>query len=159
MGKLVVEKWIDVDAPAREIWDRVMEVSTWPSWKPFITKASIGGGYESISNGATLKFSILTGGPAAIPLSAKVTEFDSPHKLAWAGGVPGIFHAVHSFEFTEIEGKTRVTSREEFNGILLGLVKLMVTEADFNKLHEDWVQAIKKRVEKPALQAAPNPHQ
>jgi hypothetical protein len=148
MGRMYAEKWVDVDASAKEIWDQVVDVASWPSWKPFITKASVGGGYESLGNGTTIKFSILPGGPAAVPLSAKITEFNSPHKLSWTGGVPGVVHAVHSFEFTEIGGKTRVTSKEEFTGALIWFLKLMISEDDLNKLHEQWVQAIKRRVEK-----------
>jgi hypothetical protein len=148
MGKMFVEKSIEVNAPVREVWDRVLEVSTWPEWKPFIRKASIGGGYDSLSNGSSLKFSLFTGGPAAVPLSVKITEFDIPNRLAWEGGVRGLVHAVHSFEFKDVQGKTLVISREEFTGGLLWAMKLMMSQQDLEKLHEQWVQAIKQRVEK-----------
>jgi len=158
MGRFVVERSVEVEAPVQEVWDRMMEVSTWPEWKPFIKKAKVAGGYDSLTNGSTLKFSAVIGGPVAIPLSAKVTEFSVPSRLAWSGGVPGVFFAVHSFDFKAAQGKTRVVSREEFSGALLGLVKLMVSEQDLEKLHEQWVAAIKARVEKkPAAEPAPAP--
>jgi hypothetical protein len=158
MGQLVVEKSLEVEASARVIWDRMMEVSEWPSWKPFIKKAGVAGGYKTISNGSKITFSALVGGPVAIPLSAKVTEFSAPSRLAWEGGIPGVFHAVHSFDFKEVGGKTVVTSREVFSGFLLGAVSLMVSEDDLLKLHEQWVQAIKKKVEdKPGAEPEPEP--
>jgi hypothetical protein len=160
MGRFVVEKSVEVNAPAGAVWEQMVAVLRWPEWKPFIQKARIGGGYESLTNGSTLKFSILIGGPAAIPLSVKVTEFNIPSRLAWSGGVPGLFFATHSFDFQEKQGQTVVTSREEFSGALLGLVKLMLSEEDFEKLHQEWVQAIKKRLEKgvdPAPEAE-HPH-
>jgi hypothetical protein len=148
MAELIVEKELEVEAPARDIWEAMMDVSAWPEWKPFITKASIGSGYGSLTSGARIRMSVMVGGPASVPLSARVTEFDKPSRLAWEGGVKGLFHAMHSFDFEDRGAKTRVVSKEIFSGLLLPVVKLMVTEGDLEKLHERWLEAIKDRMEK-----------
>ncbi|HUT52072.1 MAG TPA: SRPBCC domain-containing protein [bacterium] len=147
MAELKVEKSIEVEAPAVEVWDAMMDVKSWPQWKPFMPKASLAGGYESVTCGTKIKMSVMIGGPASVPLKVSVVDFQKPGRLAWEGGVKGVFHAIHSFDFKDKGGKTLVTSREIFTGALLPVVKLMVTEDDLNKLHEDWVKAIKKRVE------------
>jgi hypothetical protein len=157
MGEMRVEKSIEVEASAAEIWEAVIDVRSWPSWKPFVTKARIAGGYDSVTCGVKIKMSLMVGGPASVPLTVKVVEFEKPSRFAWEGGVKGLVHAVHGFEFQERGGKTRVTSRETFTGALVPLVKLMVTEEDFHKLHEDWVKAIKKRVEQKPEAEEPSP--
>jgi hypothetical protein len=151
MSEFRVEKSAEVNAPLDKIWEEIIKVGEWPKWKPFVTKASIAGGYEALTNGSTFKMSLKVGGPAAVPLSAKITEFDRPRSLKWGGGVKGLLTAEHGFRFEEQGGKVKVTSWEHFSGALLGFVLLMVSKEDLEKLHEDWVAAIKARFEgKPA---------
>jgi len=147
MGEIVVEKSLEVEAPALAIWEEMMKVSSWPEWKPFMKKAGVSG-YDSLTCGAKIKMSVMVGGSASVPLSATVIEFNRPERLVWEGGVKGLFHAVHSFDFKSMGDKTRVTSREEFNGVLTGVVQLMVTKDDLERLHEQWLIAIKKRMER-----------
>ena len=147
MGEIIVEKSMEVAATPQAIWDEVVKVSTWPEWKPIIKKASISG-YDSLSTGAKIKFTATVGGPASVPLSATITEFDKPGRLAWTGGVPGVFHAVHSFDFKDMGKTTQVTTREVFTGILTGAVQLMVSKEDLENLHQQWLDAIKKKEEK-----------
>jgi len=159
MKELIVEKAAEVRAPAAAIWEQMMAVKEWPSWQPFITKARIASDYENLSCGSRIRFSLMAGGPASLPLTAAVTEFDRPRRLAWTGGLHGWFYAEHSFDFEDQGGGvTRVVSRERFTGHLLPLVLLVVPPADLEELHLKWVQAIKERMEgKPeAPPAAPS---
>lgn len=144
MGEFTVEKSIEFEASLNQLWDDLLKVKEWPKWKPFIQAASIKGGYEAITNGSKFTMNVKIGGPAALPLTCTVNAFDRPKKLGWEGGVKGLFHADHSFEFEEVGTKVRVTTRETFSGILTGLVGLMVPRSDLEKLHEDWLAAIKR---------------
>lgn len=158
MAEMMVEKSLEVDASPDQIWEAMMDVKSWPEWKPFMTKARFGSGYESVTCGAKIKMSLMVGGPAVVPLSVEVCEFDKPSRLAWQGGVQGLFHAVHGFELQDKGGKTRVVSHEKFTGILVPLVKLIISSEDFENLHQEWLLAIKRRVEKkdaPEEEAAP----
>lgn len=147
MGEIIVEKSMEVNATPQAIWDEMVKIDTWPEWKPFIKKAGASG-YECLANGVKFKMTIQVGGPAAVPLSATISEFDQPGRLVWEGGVKGIFHAVHSFDFKESGDKTLVVTREEFKGALTGILNLMVGRDDLEALHQKWLEAIKKRVEK-----------
>lgn len=158
MAEFTVERSVEVEAPVEAVWDLMMDVKSWPEWKPFMTKASIAGGYDSLSNGSKIRMSVMAGGPAAAPLSATVIEFNRPHRLAWEGGVKGLVHAVHSFDFRDKGGKTLVVSRETFSGALLWLINLMVTREDLEVLHEKWVAAIKQKLEGKPQQAGPAGH-
>lgn len=146
MGELVVEKSIELDAPAEKIWEQLVDVKSWPEWKPFITKARIAG-YDSLTNGARIKMSLLAGGPAAAPLSVTVNAFDKPRYLSWEGGIKGLLHAEHSFCLEEKGGKTRVTTYEKFAGPLLWFMLRLAPREDLEQLHEKWLQAIKARLE------------
>lgn len=147
MGEFLVERSVLVDAGLEAVWSAVTDVAGWPEWKPFMRKASIAGGYDSLTCGSRIKMSVMIGGPASLPLNVTVTEFRRPNLLAWEGGAKGLFHAVHGFEFVDQGGKTLVTSREKFTGVLVPLAKLIVSGEDLENLHEQWVAAIKKRVE------------
>ena len=85
---------------------------------------------------------------ASVPLAATVTEFDKPGRLVWGGGVPGIFSAEHSFDFKDMGKTTMVTTREVFSGILTGPLQLMVSKEDLENMHQQWLDAIKKKMEK-----------
>lgn len=147
MADYVVEKSIEVDAPLGDVWDEMMDVSEWAEWKPFLEYARVSGAYDSLSNGSTLKMGMMFGGPVSLPIKVQVTRFDIHQGLTWAGGVPGLIHAVHSFDFKESGGKTVVTSRETLSGRLLWVLDLLAPREQFEELHEKWLKAIKDRME------------
>ncbi len=150
MSTLSASRSIEVAAPIDEIWKVIMDVKGWPDWKPFIPKAKIAGGYDTLSNGSKIKMSLVAVGQAPAPLSVTICDFNRPNSLAWEGGVKGLVHAVHAFEFKDLgDDKTLVTSKEEFNGALVGLVKLFLSEEELLALHDKWVLAIKNKMECP----------
>ncbi len=147
MGEIKVENSAEVRAPAEKVWEQLTNVNSWPEWKPFMKRAKIASGYKSISCGSKIKMGIMMAGPASVPLAVEVTEFDKPKRLAWEGGVAGLLHAVHSFDIEDRGGSCVVTSSEVFKGLLTSALLLLVTEKDLEKLHQDWVTAIKNRLE------------
>ena len=148
MGTLSASRSIEVNASIDEIWKEIIDVKSWPDWKPFVTKAKIAGGYETLSNGSKIKMSLIIVGQAPVPLSVTVCDFNRPTSLAWYGGVKGLVYAVHAFDFKDMgENKTLVTSKEEFNGALVGLLKLFVSEDEIAATHQRWVLAIKNKME------------
>ena len=147
MEEYVVEKSVYVDAPVRKVWDEMMAVEAWPAWKPFIQKVKLGGGDETLANGTVIWMMLQMAGPVGAPLRVRVNNFDMPRSLGWEGGIDNLVHAEHTFTFEDKGGKTKVTSREAFQGHLLKFFFLMVTREDLEKLHEKWVGSIKSRVE------------
>ncbi len=147
MGEYVVEKSVEVDAPLRKVWEEMVDVKEWPSWKPFMQKVSIGGGYETLTNGSVIWMMLQMAGPVGTPLRVRVNSFDRPHRLGWEGGLDNLVRAEHTFTFEDKGGKTRITSREAFQGYLLWFLFLLVTREDLENLHHKWLEAIKSRVE------------
>lgn len=48
----------------------------------------------------------------------EVVELVPGRVLAWAGGIPGVLHAVHRFHFDAEDGGTRIRSIETWTGAL-----------------------------------------
>ena len=158
MSEFVVEKSGEVKATPQAIWDAMVAVGDWPKWKPFVTKAKIASEYQSLATGSRFKMSLMAGGPAAAPITAVISDFHPPSRLAWTGGAHGLFYAEHSFAFDDLgNGSTRVTSRERFTGFLLPLMLRIVTREDLESLHTQWVMAIKEKMEGPS-EPAPAGH-
>ena len=148
MKEHIVEKSIEVKASPQAIWDAVVAVNDWPSWKPFVTKSRIASERQALDIGTHFKMSLMLGGPAAVPMTAAISDFRPPSRLAWTGGAPGVFYAEHSFDFEDLgNGVTRVVSRERFTGFLLPLILRIVTREDLESLHAQWVSAIKEKME------------
>ena len=54
---------------------------------------------------------------------------------------------VRSLTFEEKEGKTLVTSKEVIIGPLAKYIFPLVGKESLNKIHDDWLMAIKQKVE------------
>jgi uncharacterized membrane protein len=144
MGRFSVERSLEIDAPARLIWDELMDVARWPEWKPFITGTRFSG--NSLGTGSNFRMKIKVKGPA-VTIPVRVCEFLEHKKIAWTGGIPGAAVSVHSFILDEKGDVTLVTSREEFTGALVLLMLMIVSRDDLLSLHERWLEAIRQRVE------------
>lgn len=144
MGRYRVEKSMEINAPAEKIWDQLIDLHKWPEWKSFIKDTWSKD--DALSMGTRFKMKIAVKGLAPT-LSATICDFNPPKSLVWAGGAKGIMSAEHGFTLDEKDGKTVVTSWEEFSGVLVGLILLVLGKKTLDKLHENWVNAIKERVE------------
>jgi hypothetical protein len=145
VGNFAIERALLINAPAQTIWDELMDVAAWPGWKPFITRAAAPPG--GLAPGARFTMNIRVKGPWAVPVPVTVRALDPPREMAWTGGLPGLSTSIHSFILKENAGRTEVVSREEFTGALVGMMLWFVTEKDLARLHDDWLAAIKARVE------------
>ncbi len=143
MGNLKLERSRLVKAPARDIWNEILDVKSWPEWKPFIKKVTGDGGEIRIGSRFTMKIAVK--GPA-VPVPVEVITLDPYKEMAWTGGIPKTVVSVHSFLFDEKDGATLVTSREEFTGALVSIMPMFVTIKDLHKLHDDWLEAIDQRM-------------
>ena len=145
--KYRVARSAEIAAPAQAVWDRIVAVASWPEWKPFISRTAMS--RPELSLGSRFKMHIRVKGPFAVPVSVRVCEWQPPRRIAWTGGIPGVSVSVHSFLLEEKDGRTRLTSLEEFTGALVWLMLLLVTPADLESLHDRWLAAIRQRVEPP----------
>ena len=145
MGQYKIERSLLIDAPVRLIWEELLDVKNWPKWKPMITKTSYDG--DKLETGKKFKLSLRVKGPIITPVTCEILSLDEYDYMAWTGGLDGLSKSVHSFLFKEEGGKTLVTSREEFKGALVSIMLLFLTPKDFEKLHDQWLVAIKEHID------------
>lgn len=138
-----VERSLFVDAPVKDVWDQSLDVNTWPEWIPFIKRASFEG--DELELGSTFRISMKFKG-IALPFRLSVCEYEEHKKIAWTTSI-GSVKVTRWLIFEEKEGRTLVTSREEFKGALAGYIFPMVGEESLNSIHDEWLLAIKEHVE------------
>ncbi len=146
MGEYKVERSMLVDAPIERIWQELVDVGRWPDWKPFINSTSGSIGQPAL--GSKFRMNIYIKGPIPVPVNVTVIQSREPNYIAWTGGIPKTAVSIHSFILEQEAGLTRVISREEFSGALVGLMLKFMPPADFEALHDKWLEAIKQRVER-----------
>ncbi len=139
-----VERSLEVDARARDVWDLSLDVNTWPEWIPFIKRASFEG--DRLEMGSTFRISMKYRG-IAIPFKLTVCEYDEHKSIAWTTGSKGPVRVVRWIIFEEKGEKTLVTSREEFSGAWAKHAFRAAGEDDLKTIHDDWLRAIKAHVE------------
>jgi uncharacterized protein YndB with AHSA1/START domain len=77
---------IEIRAPADKIWRILIDLPKWLQWNSTVER-TVG----NIERGAKVTVFVKQTPGRAFPL--RVTEFDAPHRMVWAGGMPfGLFN-------------------------------------------------------------------
>jgi len=140
-----IEKVITIDAPAKTVWQVLMNHKNYPQWNPFIT--SIQGTAEE---GSTLDIEISPQGKKPMRLSPQVLTNKKNKEFRWKGKLflPKLFDGEHYFILEAIEPqKTKFIHGEKFSGILVGLLWPMLADSTLAGF-EDMNQALKQAAEK-----------
>jgi uncharacterized protein YndB with AHSA1/START domain len=108
---------IDIQAPVDKIWRILINLPTWPQWNSTVERTA-----GNIERGAKVTVFVKQGPGRAFPL--RVTAFDAPHRMVWAGGMPfGLFKGTRVYELTAPTAAASVFSmREDYTGPLAGLI-------------------------------------
>jgi hypothetical protein len=96
-----------IDASPETVLATLTDINEWSQWNKSVSDASIEGEF---TRGTNFRWNTESG---AINSQIKVVQKD---KVVWVGKTFGIF-AVHSWSLTEVEGKTRVVSKESWEGL------------------------------------------
>ena len=108
---------LTTDAPPEDLWSVLSDLSSWSSWNTLTGVAP-----DGVRVGGALRLRIALG-PFRLPARARITEVAPNQRLTRAGGVPGLFTAVHGFELTPTQaGGTKIRHHEAFRGLLVGPV-------------------------------------
>ena len=128
-----------IQAPAESVWKVLTDGPGFTTWDSGIERFE-----GTIEPGARIKlFSEVSPG-RAFPL--KVVRFTPPRQMVWKGGMPlGLFTGERTYTLTEGDGKTVFRMREEFTGLLVGLI--WRTMPDLGPSFDKFAQGIKARVE------------
>jgi len=143
-GAIGVERSLLVEAPVEEVWDKSLDVNSWPEWIPFIKSASFKG--EDLEIGSKFKL-VLLGWGMPLPFTLTVCEREQYKRIAWSTGHPKAVRVARALIYEEKDGKTLVTSREQFTGPMAKYALRMVGEDALGEIHLEWLEAIKLRVE------------
>ncbi len=107
---------IDVNAPPEACWRVLTDLSTWPSWFPFLKKVrALDGAENPFFVGGRIQMRLGVG-LLAVPVNVTVEEVDPVARVRWVGGGLGVTGDHWYSVDVRAPGTTRFTSHEEFSG-------------------------------------------
>ena len=126
-----------IDAPPDVVWKILTNINDWPKWQPGITKTDAP---TSLVSGSTFIWTI--GGNK---VHSRVKLIEPGRRIAWAGSAFDS-RAVHVWTLEPLAGgKTRISSNESMDGILLSH---MFSSKELADSDQDWLHALKAAAEK-----------
>lgn len=107
---------ITINADLKTVWEVFADFESYPNWNSFI-KSFTG----EVKVGKKVKVEL-----GNMKFKPTIKVFNHKKELTWLGHlfIPGIFDGRHTFLFKETkDGKTEMTQKEHFNGILVPLMR------------------------------------
>jgi uncharacterized protein YndB with AHSA1/START domain len=129
-----------IDAPADKVWAVLQDAQAWPSWDSGVDEVR-----GTVVLGARITVRSKAAPGRAFPV--KVTTLERPKRLVFTGGMPlGLFKGVRTYTIsTNDDGSTAFRMREEYTGLLLGLIWKSIP--DLGPSFVQFAEGLKKRVE------------
>ena len=117
---------IEIAAAPAVVWEILTELDEFENWNPFVVEAN-----GDVAVGEKLVVSIQPPGKKAQTFRPTVTVVDPERKFEWLGklGVSGVFDGRHQYILEPSGDGTKFIQREEFTGILAGLLIRMIGAA------------------------------
>ena len=135
---------IEIDAPAKRVWELLTDFASYPEWNPFIRTIS-----GQPAPGERLRARLEPPGGLAMTFKPKVLTAEPNRELRWLGHllVPGLFDGEHSFTIQPLEDdRVRFVQREAFRGLLVPLFARSL-ESKTRRGFEEMNRALKGRAE------------
>jgi hypothetical protein len=135
---------IEIDAPAKRVWELLTDFASYPQWNPFIRHIS-----GRLAPGERLQARLEPPGGRAMTFKPKILTVEPNRELRWLGHllVPGIFDGEHSFIIEPLEeDRVRFLQREAFSGLLVPLFARSL-ETNTQQGLEEMNRALKERAE------------
>ena len=147
---LHLETSIDIDAAPEAVWAVLSDLSSYPSWNPFIREAS-----GTLAAGERLDIELQPTRGRAMRFRPTVLAADANSELRWLGrlGVRGVFDGEHRIAIEPTGGGSRLVQEERFTGVLVPFLARSLrrgTLPGFERMNE----AVKERVEAQTARAA-----
>ena len=140
----VIETEIEIDAPPERVWATFADFDRWPDWNPFARRLD-----GDVAVGETIAVRLEPPDGRGMTFKPRVLEFTPNRALRWRGKVvfPGVFDGEHQFRLEPVdERRTRFVQREEFSGLLVGIMMRSIRESTTNGF-EAMNEALKEQVE------------
>ena len=103
---------LTIPAPPEKIWSVLMDGENYGAWNPVLVEVE--GEYRE---GAVLTYQMMTESGEAAEVEARVVKLDPARELNQAGGYWGILTFDHHWILEPVEGGTRVTQHEDYEGV------------------------------------------
>jgi len=135
---------IEIDAPAKRVWEVLTDFASYPQWNPFIRHIR-----GRLAAGERLRARLAPPGGRAMTFKPKVLTAAPERELRWVGHLllPGLFDGEHSFLIETLEeNRVRFVQREAFDGLLVPLFSRSL-ESNTQRGFEQMNQALKERAE------------
>jgi hypothetical protein len=114
---------IEIDASIEKVWATVVDFENYNNWNSQLT--FLGG---TVKANGQLHLRLSTEGTIPYEFNARISYWNENKQFAWIAktGLPRIFDGEHFFELHDLgNGKTLLTNREEYRGILSQLFRLL----------------------------------
>lgn len=112
---------IEINAPAKKVWEILTDVGQYPAWNPFIKQLE-----GTLEEGERVMALIQPQDSKAMTFHPKVLTVEPEKKLRWLGAFlfKGLFDGEHIWQLETIgDEKTKLIHQENFTGILVPLFK------------------------------------
>lgn len=107
-----VDAQLTIPAPPEEIWAVLMDGERYGEWNPVLVEVE-----GEFRQGADLTYQMMTESGEPAEVGAHVVLLDPERELNQAGGYWGILTFDHHWILEPVEGGTRVTQHEDYEGI------------------------------------------
>jgi hypothetical protein len=129
--------------PPERVWAVLIDFPAYAEWNPLNIKAS---GEARLGAPIAMTFINPARPGTTIDQIVRIATFEPPHRLAWEGHVPLLFHGRHHFELTAEDGGTRLRHGEDMSGLIALTFSAARIERDFVPAYERTNRALEARV-------------
>lgn len=135
---------IIIHAGIEHVWSALTDFANYPNWNSFITSIS-----GHVKEGSRINVRIQP--PQSKPMTFKpvILSRTECKELRWKGKllINGLFDGEHIFELSEnTDGNTLFVQREQFSGILVGIINLENTRKGFERMNQQLKELVEKSV-------------
>ena len=129
-----------INATPQAIWDILVDIPSWTDWNTTVVDiegTAVPGGKVKLR-------------PKVNPnraFSINVTEFSSPERMVWSGGMPlGLFKGVRTFTLArQDDASTQFTMTEVYSGLMSGMITKSMP--DMQPSFDEFAAALKTKAE------------
>jgi uncharacterized protein YndB with AHSA1/START domain len=130
----------EIHAKPQVIWDLLTDAPAYPNWNPAVL--AIAG---RIAPGERIELTSVVNPKR--PFKLEVTEFNPPHIMVWADGMPlGLFKGVRTYRLTpQLNGPTAFSMEEVLSGLLEPMISKSIP--DMTESFELFADGLKQAAE------------
>ncbi len=108
-----VDAQLTIPASPEKIWSVLMDGESYGEWNPVLVEVVEG----EFRQGERIKYQMMTESGEAAEVEARVVKLEPDRELNQTGGYWGILTFDHHWILEPVEGGTRVTQHEDYEGI------------------------------------------